>query len=57
MEAIDSIYDLDDTVTNSRPPGVRSAAPLQWRPSRPPDGQFSRGPSGTIARTQPRAGI
>jgi len=48
---------LYNIVVNSRPPGVRSAALLEWRPSRPPDGQFSRGPSGTIARTQPRAGI
>ena len=27
------------------------------RPSRPPDGQFSRGPSGTNARNRPRTGI
>ena len=56
-ERVISLHIYIYIVTNSRPPGVRSAALLEWRPSRPPDGQFSRGPSGTIARNRPRTGI
>ena len=39
------------------PAGVRSATQLESRPSRPPDGQFSRDPSGTTTRNQSRVGI
>jgi len=39
------------------PAGVRSAAPHQWRPSRPPDGQFGHSPSGTTAKNRLRTGI
>ena len=42
---------LTANVANSGPPGVRSAALHQWRPSRPPDGQFRHGPSGTTPET------
>ena len=44
-------------VTNSGPPGVRSAALHQWRPSRPPDGQFGHSLSGTTAKNRLRTGI